>query len=171
MLALAWMRGGFHSNSGWVAPPLPQDAREWSDKVMIKHDRYGWLRGKKRLKRLDECCANSVQNCANVCCISTLQLIWVELINSTEVFDEAFTTIQVWIGIQNRKQNRSLGIEFWVAGINSKSRDCPENPSWPTRRHAGLRSSRHPLRIFFCIHYSTQYSSRIRVPGSFTVCI
>ena len=45
VLALAWMRGGFHSNSGWVAPPLPQDAREWSDKVMITHDRYGWLRG------------------------------------------------------------------------------------------------------------------------------
>ena len=41
----------------------------------------------------------------------------------------------------NPKQNRSLGIEFWVAGINSKSRDCPENPSWPTRQHAGLRSS------------------------------
>ena len=48
----------------------------------------------------------------------------------------------------NPKQNRSLGIEFWVAGINSKSRDCPENPSWPTRRHAGLRSSRHPLILF-----------------------
>ena len=46
MLALAWMRGGFHSDLGWVAPPLPQNAREWSDKVMIKHDRYGWLRGK-----------------------------------------------------------------------------------------------------------------------------
>ena len=58
-----------------------------------------------------------------------------------------FTTIQVWIGIQIRKQNRSLGIELWVAGINSKSRDCPKNPSWPTRRHAGLRSSRHPLRV------------------------
>ena len=39
--------------------------------------------------------------------------------NSTEVFEEAFTTIQVSIGILNRKQNRSLGIEFWVAGINS----------------------------------------------------
>ena len=66
---LVWVSGHLH-------PPGHTRGRiKQTTKQTTIYGRYGWLRGKKRPKRLDECCANSVQNCVDLCCISTLQLI------------------------------------------------------------------------------------------------